>query len=87
MSIPHRIPADHKEILFLQSVVIRTPSPFFAPPVPSAMRLGGTNWFTLITANGPHTTENPGVTGGKAAQAAFDPAGAAPAAPLTHKGG
>ena len=51
------------------------------------MREPGTNWFTIITANGPHTTESPGITQGKAATAVFDPAGASPQAPLTHKGG
>lgn len=85
--IGSRIPTEHKQVVHTQGEISRAPSPAFAPPVPAYMREPGTNWYTIITANGPHTTENPGVTGGKAAQAAFDPAGASPAAPLTRKGG
>jgi hypothetical protein len=85
--IDSRIPTDHKQISFTQGQVMRAPSPAFAPPVPASMREPGTNWFTIITANGPHTTESPGITQGKAATAAFNPAGASPQAPLTHKGG
>jgi hypothetical protein len=85
--IGSRIPTEHKQITFTQGQVMRAPSPAFAPPFPAYMREPGTNYYTIITANGPHTTENPGVTGGKAAQAAFDPAGASPQAPLTRKGG
>lgn len=41
------------------SDVIRTPAPYFAPPVPAPMREPGTNYITIITAKGPHTTEHP----------------------------
>jgi hypothetical protein len=85
--IGSRIPTEHKTVRFFPGQVQRAPSPAFAPPVPAYMREPGTNWYTLITANGPHTTETPGITGGKAAQAAFNPAGASPQPPLTRKGG
>ena len=88
MSIPHRIPADHKQISFTQSVVMRAASPYFAPPVPGFMREPGTNYVTIITAPGPHTTDTPGVVGGipvKALSLAFHPQGGQP--PLTAKGG
>ena len=36
------------------AAVMRSPSPFFAPPVPAYMREPGTNWFSIITADGGH---------------------------------
>lgn len=78
-------PIEHKQVTFTQGAVMRTSSPFFAPPVPGAMREPGTNYYTVITAPGPHNTEQPGVTGGKASFAAFHPQGGQP--PLTAKGG
>ena len=85
MAIPTRIPTEHKQIGFTQSVLMRSASPWFAPPLPAYMREPGTNWYTVITAPGPHTTEQAGVSGGKASFAAFHPQGGQP--PLTSKGG
>lgn len=76
---------DHKQVTFTQGAIMRPPSPFFAPPVPAYMREPGTNYVTIVTAPGPHTTEQPGVSGGKASFGAFHPQGGQP--PLTHKGG
>lgn len=60
MSVPITRPiSDHKQVSFTQGVIQRSPSPWFAPPVPSYMREPGTNWATIITAAGPHTTERP----------------------------
>lgn len=50
---------EHKTVTFAQGSVVRSPSPVFAPPVPAYMREPGTNYYTLITAPGPHTTEHP----------------------------
>ena len=46
-------PMNHTETTFSQSTVARTPSPWFAPPVPSYMREPGTNYVTIITSEGP----------------------------------
>ena len=48
-------PMTHTETTFTQSSVARTPSPAFAPPVPSYMREPGTNYVTIITSDGPQT--------------------------------
>jgi hypothetical protein len=85
VSIPTRIPTQHRQVSFYQGSIMRSPSPYFAPPVPGYMREPGTNYYTIITAPGPHTTDTPGVAGGKASFAAFHPQGGQP--PLTHKGG
>lgn len=42
-----------------QGTVMRSASPWFAPPVPSAMREPGTNYMTIITQPGPHDLERP----------------------------
>jgi hypothetical protein len=83
-----RIPTEHKQVGFYQGSVMRPSSPYFAPPYPAYMREPGTNFVTIITAPGPHTTEAPGIVGGipaKALSLAFHPQGNQP--PLTHKGG
>jgi hypothetical protein len=51
MALTSRIPTQHKQVLFTQSVVERAPSPFFAPPVPAYMREPGTNYITIVTAD------------------------------------
>ena len=51
MDLTSRIPTQHKQVLFTQSVVERAPSPFFAPPVPAYMREPGTNYITIVTAD------------------------------------
>ncbi len=56
--------SQHQQVTFYQAAMERTASPFFAPPVPRGMLEPGTNYYTIITAEGPHTTEHPGVTGG-----------------------
>ena len=56
--------SQHRQVTFYQAAMERTASPFFAPPVPRGMLEPGTNYYTIITAEGPHTTEHPGVTGG-----------------------
>ena len=48
-------PIVHRQVALTQGTVQRTPSPYFAPPVPSGMREPGTNFFTIITAHGPIT--------------------------------
>jgi hypothetical protein len=84
MSIPILRPMDqHQQVGFYQSTILRTPSPFFAPPVPTGMQEPGTNWFTIVTAEGPHTTMTPGTRGG----IANFKAQTAPYVPLTRKGG
>jgi hypothetical protein len=85
VSIPHRSVSQHKQVSFYQGTVLRSQLPGFAPPVPAYMREPGTNYYTIITAPGPHTDDTPGVTGGKASFGAFHPQGGVP--PLTHKGG
>jgi hypothetical protein len=86
MSIPSRVPTDHKQVAHFQSVVMRAPSPFFTPPVPSGMREPGTNFITIITAAGPHTTEAPGIAAGFRPKPGSNmPVGSVP--PLTRKGG
>jgi len=80
--------SGHKESVFTQGVVMRTPSPFFAPPVASGMRNPGTMWTTIVTAPGPHDDESPGLGGGVqvpvnknwAIRKTYPP-------PLTRKGG
>ena len=59
MSVPVTRPLYHTQTTLVQYQIIRSPAWYFAPPVPSAMREPGTNFYTLITANGPHTTERP----------------------------
>jgi hypothetical protein len=51
--------SQHKQVAFYQSTIARTPSPDFSPPVPAYMREPGTNWYTIITASGPHNLERP----------------------------
>lgn len=85
MAISSRIPTEHKQITFTQGQVMRAPNPYFAPPVPASMREPGTNYLTIITAPGPHTTEVPATGTGKADFAAFFPQGNQPM--LTMKGG
>jgi len=54
-----RIPTHHKEISQSASApLMRRPSPFFAPPVPAMMREPGTNYMTVLTANGVVTLTN-----------------------------
>lgn len=63
----------------------RSGSEFFAPPVPRGMLEPGTNRYTIVTAQGPHTTTHPGVTGGRVVMANnYDQS---PVARLTRKGG
>jgi len=82
----HRTITEHTQTTSFPSVVERTASPAFAPPVPMGMQEPGTNWFTIVTAEGPHTVEKPGITGGFDVQAN----NARPKTtnvPLTRKGG
>ena len=54
-----RIPTHHKQIAQAESApLMRAPSPFFAPPVPSMMREPGTNYRTVLTATGVGTLTN-----------------------------
>jgi hypothetical protein len=86
MSIPSRIPTQHSQTGFYQGVIERTPSPFFAPPVPSGMIEPGSNFITIITAAGPHTTELPGIAAGFRPKPGSNmPVSSVP--PLTRKGG
>ena len=54
-----RIPTHHKQVVQAESApLMRPPRPFFAPPVPSMMREPGTNYMTVLTANGVVTLTN-----------------------------
>jgi hypothetical protein len=60
MGVPVTRPmTEHSQTTFVQGTVIRQPAPYFAPPLPAYMREPGTNYITVITAPGPHTTERP----------------------------
>lgn len=63
----------------------RGPSPWFAPPVPVGSQEPGTNYLTIVTADGPHTLEKPGITGGVTVHE--NNRRQSPVAPLTRKGG
>lgn len=49
----------HTRTVHAVGQVERQPAWYFAPPVPAGMREPGTNWFTIVTAHGPHTTGHP----------------------------
>lgn len=85
MTVPLTRPITHDNAqnVFVQSVVMRSASPWFVPPVPVGMQEPGTNYFTIVTAEGPHTTMTPGTRGGIAN---FKSA-TSPYVPLTRKGG
>ena len=56
-----RIPTHHKEISQGASApLMRTPSPFFAPPQPSTMREPGTNYLSILTDQGIVSTNSMG---------------------------
>ena len=76
---------QHSQVEFAQGVIQRAPSPAFAPPNPRGMIEPGTNWLTIVTADGPHTTEHPGVNGGRLGMANYRAQDRI--APLTRKGG
>jgi len=67
-------------------VVERQPSPYFRPPMATGQREPGTNFITIITARGPHTTENPGVADGVVLGPGSNMK-VSPVPPLTRKGG
>jgi hypothetical protein len=77
--------SEHSMTYAFVSQIQRSYSPSFCPPVPSGMREPGTNYYTLITADGPHTVENPGVMGGITVHA--NNRNQEPTRPLTRKGG
>ena len=64
----------------------RSGSEYFAPPVPVGMQEPGTNYLTIVTADGPHTLEKPGITGGITLHANNNTPSTG-VAPLTRKGG
>lgn len=86
MAIPVRIPRGHKQIGYTPGTIMRSASPWFAPPVPGFMREPGTNYVTIITAPGPHDTEHGGSTGGTVVGANNAVRKTYPG-PLTRKGG
>ena len=77
--------SQHTQVESFPSALQRSPGPEFAPPVPTGMHEPGTNYFTIVTADGPHTLEKPGISGGITVHANNDPADRV--ATLTHKGG
>ena len=77
--------SQHQECYSFQTQIMRAPSPVFSPPVPSWMREPGTNFITIVTAEGPHTTQHPGTTGGRLVMA--NNRNQNPVVPLTRKGG
>ena len=47
------IPTSHKQVtMTAPAELVRTPSPWFAPPVPAYMREPGTNYMSIITSHG-----------------------------------
>lgn len=50
MSVGIARPITHNQTTFTQAAIARSPSPWFAPPVPAYMREPGTNYFTIISA-------------------------------------
>jgi hypothetical protein len=86
MGMTTRVPVEHGETVLNGAQIQRAPSPFFHPPVPSGMREPGTNYITIVTAAGPHTTEHPGIAAGfRPGPGANAPVYSVP--PLTRKGG
>jgi hypothetical protein len=77
--------SQHQMAYQLVTQLERQYSPFFCPPVPAGMREPGTNYYTLVTADGPHTIEHPGIMGGITVHANNRKQN--PVAPLTRKGG
>ena len=51
MSLAIHRPLKHKAVLTTQPALMRTPSPYFAPPVPAYMREPGTNYMSIIMSN------------------------------------
>ena len=87
MSVPMTRPvSQHNQTTHYQGVVSRAASPYFAPPVPLGCQEPNTNWFTIVTADGPHTLEKSGTTGGMKVGANNLP-NQTPVARLTRKGG
>lgn len=76
---------QHVQVESFPTTLSRSPSPVFAPPVPTGMQEPGTNYFTIVTAQGPHTLEKPGIGGGITVHA--NNRNQEPTPPLTHKGG
>ena len=56
--------SQHSQTTMYGTSIMRAPSPFFSPPFPTGMQEPGTNWYTIVTADGPHTVEKPGLAGG-----------------------
>ena len=85
MTLFSRDVSQHAEAGQVVSTVERSASPYFAPPFPSGMQEPGANYFTIVTADGPHTLEKPGVTGGITVHQ--NNRKQDPVPPLTRKGG
>jgi len=77
--------SQHTQTTSFQSVIERAPSPSFCPPVPVGAQEPGTNYMTIVTAEGPHTLEKPGIGGGLTMRANNRTQNPVPR--LTHKGG
>lgn len=78
--------SQHKSVYSFVGSIMRAPSPFFAPPVPvGTAEPGRTNFVTIVTAQGPHTLEKPGLGGG--ITVGPNNYRQSPVAPLTRKGG
>ena len=53
MGVPLTRPlGQHTQTSYVQGQIMRAPSPWFAPPVPNPMREPGTNYLSIITAEG-----------------------------------
>jgi hypothetical protein len=48
-------PMKHTQTTFRPGVIERPPALYFAPPAPAHMREPGTNYVTILTAEGPVT--------------------------------
>ena len=87
MPVPFTKPMAHRQVEHTQGTMFRggMSEPYFMPPVPTQMIDPVDNFFTIITAEGPHTTEYPGLRGGTRVNANNWPQDKQP--PLTRKGG
>ena len=85
MTLFTRDVSQHQEAYQEGGTIARGSSPYFAPPFPSGAQEPMTNYFTIVTADGPHTVEKPGVTGGITVHANNRTQDRVP--PLTRKGG
>ena len=86
MGVPITRPMAHTQTTFTQSVLQRSASPAFLPPVPTGEYVPHDNYIRIITAKGPFTTEQPRGTG-PGINVGANNMPQHPVGPLTRKGG